>query len=544
VLSSALFVASTAYAHAFDGEWRGTGKCGSGGGGYTISLAVQGTSVTGQAQAFGIKAGYRPEGFSFRGQVDPSGAVTLTEAASGANQFSGRVSGRRMTFKGWTGENNCEFALDQVGAPQVAAASPSSQPAAPVTPDRVAPAQPAASLSAPVVKPSPVQSAKPTPPANPERDAFIGRSAPEMTTVQRSLAALGFYRGDPDGHYGPGTAGAIEAWQRSQGLSSTGYLTVSESDRLKKQALAQLGGPPAPPTSPPSAIPAPETADPERRGPETATTQPAPAPRPAAQVEWSQLRGTWIPLKDYSAARCSGKSPYPPPDSYLDIQQDHIGQYEAGCNITAISRASQTDFKVAMRCWELPNPQDLSKVRTQLFSLLDSRLNIDGTPYVRCLLPGFSSGPPVTSKESSDRPAAPKPNPSPKASQSSPPTAQPPATSPELTKLAPEHIPNRSAFPIGSAIQVFYDRPIETVKEATDPPFPVVDLKNLTPPIRKFTLEVVGLNQSASLQIVTQASVSDADEFCQRVHHLSVDNNAYQRGGSGNLHSGVSGVSA
>ena len=264
VLGAALLANSTAYAQSFDGEWRGSGKCSSGSGGYTIDLAVQGNSVAGEGKAVGIsKSGYGAAGLSFRGQVDASGAIALNEASSGRNQFSGKVSGRRMTIKGWTGEMTCEYSLDLVRAPQIAAA-PSGPPTAASPYDTSKPAPtpkaPMVTPTAPAVKPPPTEIAKPTPPANPERDAFIGRGVPEMTTVQRALAALGIYRGNLDGAYGPGTGGAIEAWQRSQGLPQTGYLTVAESDRLKQQALAQLGGPAAAPPNPQPVAPATEIA--------------------------------------------------------------------------------------------------------------------------------------------------------------------------------------------------------------------------------------------------------------------------------------------
>ena len=575
LLSAALFVASTAYAQIFDGEWRGSGGCGIGNiDRYTITLSVQNASVVGTASSFGQKSGFLPDGFTFRGQIDSAnGLIALSESA---NRYDGKVSGRQIILTGSAGGMPCRYTLAYAGAPQVAAGPPNPQPAAPApaVQDRANPAaqQPAMGQFAPDVRSLPTEAAKPSPPTDPARTAFIGQSAQEMASLQRALAVLGLYRGDLDGVYGPGTAGAIDAWQRTQGRPTTGYLDVAESDRLKQQALAQLGGTPTPPIgaqSPPigaqSVAPKPTLAEAEPRpttatssikvgtvfwlstkgvgrtvvavtvpqagimkidyritpanaaevcqrqdqlqsgttghracveetlskngridsllvncGARTITTSsevyqrssdtplrrdgnegfwwgttnknyllkgdevfrlscgqvgdslksstnpvtasndqsvvaapPPPSTSAPNRIEWTQLLGTWVPRNTYTAERCSGKSPYPPPDNYIGISQSSIALYEGGCNIAGMTRISETTFRVSMRCGEF---NDRSVAKTQTIGMSDGMLFVDNTPYVRCTLPGFSPAAPLTT-----------------APQASVPTAQPPSTPPAPT---------------------------------------------------------------------------------------------------------------
>jgi hypothetical protein len=81
----------------------------------TIVISVQNNRIVGTAKGFSSK--YDQFDHSYRGQVDPSGAVTLGEATNGLKPLSGRINGRQMTVNGWNGARTCKYALDQVGTP-------------------------------------------------------------------------------------------------------------------------------------------------------------------------------------------------------------------------------------------------------------------------------------------------------------------------------------------------------------------------------------------------------------------------------------------
>jgi predicted aconitase with swiveling domain len=71
---------------------------------------VQNSTIVGKAEPFGTESS---QAFSFRGEVDSaSGAVLLDVRDEG--HFDGKINGRRMSVKGWTGLANCQFTLDQV----------------------------------------------------------------------------------------------------------------------------------------------------------------------------------------------------------------------------------------------------------------------------------------------------------------------------------------------------------------------------------------------------------------------------------------------
>jgi hypothetical protein len=91
----------------------------------------------------------------------------------------------------------------------------------------------------------------PTPPPPAEPALTVN----ERTRIQQALAALNFYRGAIDADFGRGTRAAIRAWQESQGLDPTGYLTRAQADRL---IALQVSLPPPPePTTPAPTTPAP-----------------------------------------------------------------------------------------------------------------------------------------------------------------------------------------------------------------------------------------------------------------------------------------------
>lgn len=259
-LGLTLLSASVSLAQQFDGEWRGSGKCSNTGSPYAIQLKIQAGVLSGNARSLSLGRGTYE--YKFQGQIDRgSGAVTASDDTGARSRYTGTVSGGRMTFNGWTGEGDCQYTLNQVGTPQVAAPFPSPQPV-PRQQERVpdalspVPAPPTAAATK-----TPIETAKLLPPPSPDRDAFASQSTQEMAAVQRALAALGLYRGDLDGVYGAGTTGAIAAWQRSQGLPTTGYLSHAESDRLRNQALAGLGGTSAAPIPPQATSSAPQLAN-------------------------------------------------------------------------------------------------------------------------------------------------------------------------------------------------------------------------------------------------------------------------------------------
>lgn len=78
----------------------------------------------------------------------------------------------------------------------------------------------------------------------------------ERIRIQQALQALSFYRGSIDADFGRGTRSAIRAWQESQGVDATGYLTRAQADRL---IAVQVSLPAPAPTTPTTPAPAPTT---------------------------------------------------------------------------------------------------------------------------------------------------------------------------------------------------------------------------------------------------------------------------------------------
>lgn len=58
-------------------------------------------------------------------------------------------------------------------------------------------------------------------------------------SVQRDLTMLGFDTRGIDGIFGPGTRGAIEAWQEGEGLEASGYLTAQQIASIDTQAASR-----------------------------------------------------------------------------------------------------------------------------------------------------------------------------------------------------------------------------------------------------------------------------------------------------------------
>jgi peptidoglycan hydrolase-like protein with peptidoglycan-binding domain len=93
----------------------------------------------------------------------------------------------------------------------------------------------------------------PTPPPPAEPALTVN----ERTRIQQALAALSFYRGTIDADFGRGTRAAIRAWQESQGVDATGYLTRAQADRLIALQVSLPPPPVAEPTTPAPTTPAP-----------------------------------------------------------------------------------------------------------------------------------------------------------------------------------------------------------------------------------------------------------------------------------------------
>ena len=65
----------------------------------------------------------------------------------------------------------------------------------------------------------------------------------DTVATQAVLKTLGLYNGAVDGIAGPGTEAAVSAWQRTNKLPSTGYLTDAQITTLKRQAATSVTGP-------------------------------------------------------------------------------------------------------------------------------------------------------------------------------------------------------------------------------------------------------------------------------------------------------------
>ena len=75
----------------------------------------------------------------------------------------------------------------------------------------------------------------PDPPATPGPgtvEASLGFNPTDRRLIQSGLTALGYRPGPVDGVFGPATRQAIRAWQKTKGLSETGYLTREQADAL------------------------------------------------------------------------------------------------------------------------------------------------------------------------------------------------------------------------------------------------------------------------------------------------------------------------
>lgn len=129
------------------------------------------------------------------------------------------------------------------GQPTAPAAEPATPAIAPVAPD-VAPVAPEVVAnvelaSAPeVVAPEPVVPAVPALADLPDEPVAEARrleyelTRDERAEIQVALQWYGFYRGGIDADFGPGTRGAIQNWQQSNGFEATGFLTTRQRATL------------------------------------------------------------------------------------------------------------------------------------------------------------------------------------------------------------------------------------------------------------------------------------------------------------------------
>jgi len=108
-------------------------------------------------------------------------------------------------------------------------ATPTPQPAAPVTSapaTTAAPSSPAPAPTSPAPpSPTPRSSSAPRSPAPPGPELLReGASGPEVLALQRRLVELGYWLGTPDGRFGPSTAHALTALQKMSGIGRDGVV--------------------------------------------------------------------------------------------------------------------------------------------------------------------------------------------------------------------------------------------------------------------------------------------------------------------------------
>ena len=71
-------------------------------------------------------------------------------------------------------------------------------------------------------------------------EASLNLSEQDRKGVQVALNSLGHKIPTATGHFGPRTRAMITAWQKTQGLPETGYLTEAQLATLLQQAAAAL----------------------------------------------------------------------------------------------------------------------------------------------------------------------------------------------------------------------------------------------------------------------------------------------------------------
>ena len=129
-------------------------------------------------------------------------------------------------------------ASELAGGPTTAAPTtspkPAATPAAPVTPS----AKPSATASAPATtkpaaKPSGKVSPTATPSPKPRTTLKFGDRGPKVLALQQQLTDLGYWLGEPDGHFGSRTQQAVYALQKAAGISRDGTVGPKTTKALR-----------------------------------------------------------------------------------------------------------------------------------------------------------------------------------------------------------------------------------------------------------------------------------------------------------------------
>lgn len=141
----------------------------------------------------------------------------------------------------WTPDRDVTTAAPQPGTqPSLPSASPTPTPTATATPTPQLSPTPRPSTSAtPKPRPTPSDSAPPV-----RESLRVGDRGPEVLALQKRLSALGYWMGEPDGHFGSLTQQAVFALQKSAGLSRDGRVGPRTQRALEDgtRPRTRLGG--------------------------------------------------------------------------------------------------------------------------------------------------------------------------------------------------------------------------------------------------------------------------------------------------------------
>lgn len=108
-----------------------------------------------------------------------------------------------------------------------------AEPPAPTGSDQVTPGEAERAALLPSFPAPPEPGAQP---ADATSEAELDLGPQEVRTLQARLLVLGFDPNGIDGRIGPGTRGALSAWQGSAGLPATGYLSADQRAALQRQS--------------------------------------------------------------------------------------------------------------------------------------------------------------------------------------------------------------------------------------------------------------------------------------------------------------------
>lgn len=116
---------------------------------------------------------------------------------------------------------------------------PSATPTPSVTPRATTPAK-----EKPKATPKPSTTPEAKPPKPPRTDILPGDRGAKVLAMQQRLSGLGYWLGEPDGHYGYLTQQAVWAFQKSAGLSRDGAVGPATQKALANgvRPSTRLGG--------------------------------------------------------------------------------------------------------------------------------------------------------------------------------------------------------------------------------------------------------------------------------------------------------------